>query len=338
MRYVPRGTNPPPASLSKADRKGFTEFDHALAYYEPPPPATPSKKAYGFSAYKGIDVRDRLEELFHGKCAYCESYYASTAPVDVEHYRPKGGVEGEVHPGYWWLAATWDNLLPSCIFCNRRQTQRTPVPAASLTELVRALTVTGASLEMKSGKQNCFPISGVRAADRYGNLQLEQPLLLNPSEDRPEQFIGFNLDPDHTVGVVFPAHSQGAAQLPQVDAAVQPDQIVSHAEKFGLSVRGAVSIQVYGLNRLGLVQQRTCILRTLEFLGSLLIDLATLRDRVDLELAKRRTELLADVAAKLQELEDRIYTEIRSMKSDQAPHSAMVTAWLNSFKERIHAV
>ncbi|MEF9674035.1 hypothetical protein QNM99_25505 [Pseudomonas sp. PCH446] len=47
--------------------------------------------------------------------------------MDVEHYRPKGAVsEDASHPGYWWVAMDWDNLLPSCIDCNRKRKQVTP--------------------------------------------------------------------------------------------------------------------------------------------------------------------------------------------------------------------
>ncbi|WP_314961798.1 hypothetical protein [Bradyrhizobium cosmicum] len=81
------------------------------------PPST-KRKAFPFQAYKAEGVKKRLEELFHGKCAYCESLYASQAPVDVEHYRPKGRVKDEhAHPGYWWLASEWTNLLPASITC-----------------------------------------------------------------------------------------------------------------------------------------------------------------------------------------------------------------------------
>lgn len=47
--------------------------------------------------------------------------------MDVEHYRPKGGYldpDGTLcQPGYYWLAADWNNLFPSCIDCNREREQ-----------------------------------------------------------------------------------------------------------------------------------------------------------------------------------------------------------------------
>src|SRR4051812_22350680 len=84
------------------------------------------------SVYKS--AKPFLDKLFGGKCAYCEVIIEASHPTEVEHYRPKGAVKDEEeevvtiqtpngaedHPGYWWLAYEWNNLLPSCIDCNRR--------------------------------------------------------------------------------------------------------------------------------------------------------------------------------------------------------------------------
>src|SRR5215213_749615 len=98
-----------------------------------------------YAAYKKAGVIKALNDLFRGKCAYCESVYAATQPTDVEHYRPKGGVvvAGEFsRPGYYWLAASWENLLPSCIDCNRERKQDFTDKASG-----------------KSGKANHFPLT-----------------------------------------------------------------------------------------------------------------------------------------------------------------------------------
>lgn len=81
-----------------------------------------------------------LANIFHGKCAYCERRLSGTSG-DAEHFRPKGKVERwdadrreqvkcEIthpgtgvkviipHPGYFWLAYDWRNLVPACEFCN----------------------------------------------------------------------------------------------------------------------------------------------------------------------------------------------------------------------------
>src|SRR5262245_779977 len=59
-------------------------------------------------------LKECLKAYFHCKCAYCESEFDTVAWGDVEHYRPKRGVTGETHPGYYWLAYAERNLMPSC--------------------------------------------------------------------------------------------------------------------------------------------------------------------------------------------------------------------------------
>lgn len=128
MRRVDRGEDPAPQALGALTGR-LSELDRARAHYTP---FDAKKGAFAFAAYKAPEVKARLEALFHGKCAYFETVYAASAPVDVEHYRPKGAVEGEpAHPVYWWLGMVWP--LPSCIDCNRRRKQppRFPPPAWS---------------------------------------------------------------------------------------------------------------------------------------------------------------------------------------------------------------
>src|SRR5437868_988560 len=110
MRFVDRATVPVPSCLSEQESPAEVERKVAAEYYKQLPRPT---KAFAFRVYKNSDVQAALSLLFHNKCAYCESSYAATQPMDVEHYRPKGGVEGEAHEGYWWLASRWNNLLPS---------------------------------------------------------------------------------------------------------------------------------------------------------------------------------------------------------------------------------
>lgn len=90
------------------------------------------KIAYKAKLYK--KMRQVIFDSFNGKCAYCEAKFILTETGDVEHYRPKGGITDELgqtimitsrgqpprpHPGYYWLAYDWQNLLPSCTLCNR---------------------------------------------------------------------------------------------------------------------------------------------------------------------------------------------------------------------------
>jgi 5-methylcytosine-specific restriction endonuclease McrA len=124
-----------------------------------------------------------LFEAFSYKCAYCEANHSDGYPVQVEHYRPKGAVTQDGirvdHPGYFWLAYEWWNLVPACAHCN--SPHRDP-----LTDLAH------------SGKKNEFPICGTRIdtpatdPDRWQDeLSAEQPLLLNPYFDTPEDHMDF---------------------------------------------------------------------------------------------------------------------------------------------------
>jgi uncharacterized protein (TIGR02646 family) len=130
-------------------------------------------------AYKDRAVVGALQKSFHGKCAYCEIKYAGGAPADVDHYRPKGGVLLPDltlrRPGYYWLAADWDNLLPSCIDCNRARTQK-------FDDLPPQL----------SGKANKFPIADeATRAVSPGEEVNEEPLILHPYLDDPAAFLEF---------------------------------------------------------------------------------------------------------------------------------------------------
>lgn len=132
------------------------------------------------AVYKGQkeDVYLLMGPPFYGKCAYCETKVYSGMHGDVEHFRPKGAVTDqagepvmiggaveEEHPGYYWLAYDWTNLLPACQLCNQPSTRR------SLGRLI--------------GKRDYFPvIGGVRAA-APGEEVNELPLLINPAWEDP---------------------------------------------------------------------------------------------------------------------------------------------------------
>jgi hypothetical protein len=132
-----------------------------------------------------------LEHVFNGKCAYCESRVTTTDFGDAEHYRPKAGITHQVngkrafvisngrrHPGYYWLAYDWRNILPACAQCNSG-----------------------------SGKLNQFPIEAScqyvdsPAEGRYPAAldEKEKPCLLHPYFHEPERYLRFGED-----GIVAP--------------------------------------------------------------------------------------------------------------------------------------
>jgi hypothetical protein len=143
---------------------------------------------FPFKVYKYPEIKDALVKLFNGKCAYCESRYLSVAPVDIELFRPKAGVsESPSHPGYWWLAMVWENMLPSCAVCNRLRSDE----------------------GIKTGKANRFPLEdeAMRAFDP-GQELLERPLLLDPCVDNPEDHLVFDKN-----GMVMSDTARGQAAI-----------------------------------------------------------------------------------------------------------------------------
>jgi hypothetical protein len=113
-----------------------------------------------------------------GKCAFCERV-RDHSELNVDHRRPKAGVEGwsypdwkktnafatserrpkgrllETHPGYWWLAYEWTNYALTCWQCNGHW------------------------------KVNLFPLEAeeARSSCRADDLDAtERPLLLDPSK------------------------------------------------------------------------------------------------------------------------------------------------------------
>ena len=105
--------------------------------------------------YGSTEVREVLGRLQYNKCCYCERKTSGR----IDHFRPKGAIRqskgsNRVHPGYYWLAYQWDNLLLACEDCNLK-------------------------------KSDCFPLEdpGQRARNHLDHLDREAPLLLNPYEE-----------------------------------------------------------------------------------------------------------------------------------------------------------
>jgi hypothetical protein len=163
--------------------------------------------------------RERLLEVTHDKCAYCELPLAAGQRAgDVEHYRPKGSVRDrhgklvkvrladgtEVrHPGYYWLAYDYRNLLPACGACNRRATDR--------------------ASGVLTGKADIFPTLDDHWATGPEEVADEKPALLNPWVDDPTRHLTF----DPATGLVA-----------------------------GITERGEATVRLLGLNRDGLPEAR----------------------------------------------------------------------------------
>ncbi len=158
---------------ARADKARAKVRDAVLAGEEP---------AFNDAIWKDLK-KQLLVWAFHGKCAYCESLVQdATDNPAAEHFRPKraptqrdaAGVEavvqcnGKPHPGYYWLAYEWRNLVPACSQCN------------------------------SNGKGNTFPVRKQHVSahddtrdDPAALDLLEEPLLLHPYFDDPAAHLSF---------------------------------------------------------------------------------------------------------------------------------------------------
>ena len=155
---------------------------------------------------------------FHGKCAYCECYITDFQPGSIEHFRPKKNVTDENdipimiedehgnqknHPGYYWVAYDWKNLLPSCFACNHT-------------------------------KANKFPVKGKHAtkAEEIGN---EQPLLLHPVVDNPDDHLSIDFD----TGTLVPLTDRGEMSI-KVFALNRRDRLPEERKRTITEVKAAM--------------------------------------------------------------------------------------------------
>lgn len=344
-----------PASLHKPFRSdGKTELERATAHYV----RNNVPGSFDFDRYRSADVKRALDEIFHGKCAYCESFYAKTQPVDVEHYRPKGKVDdADEHRGYWWLAMDWENLVPSCIDCNRKRGQRTPRPDQQNSMV--ALNNDGDFARGKTfntGKQSAFPLATGSPRAKWDkdhkdvDLSLEKRLLLDPTRDAPDEHLVFHVDrsdPEKLISIVYPKPLDAGDEL-FLPVLGGPAAVATNAGDNNVSAIGAVSIQVYGLNRLSLVQARTKMLRDLEFLLEMSISLESLNTEIAGRIQDRQTRISGATGAvktqleeeqaldrrisrRIAELSDKVFGQMIEMTEPKAQFSALAKAWMAAF-------
>ena len=156
---------PVPASLASPEarraRTAATKF-----YGRHPKERSQETHPFAAGIWSATDVFAALDQVFHGKCAYCETRGDAVAPLTVTHYRPRSGAlaaDGVLSPDHYsWLAYEWENLLLSCPTCERMKGQR-------------------------------FPVAGKRAQPRTTGpaLAAERPLLLDPRTDDPAEHLLF---------------------------------------------------------------------------------------------------------------------------------------------------
>ena len=207
-----------PEILRDGSAKLKKELDAAIAHYSDPA----NTKAFKFKVYSSPTVKATLIKMGDGKCAYCESDILVTYVGDIEHFRPKGEIEelkasGNSKPGYYWLAADWDNLLLSCRNCNQKSKQQTATD-----DRLNSL-----------GKMNQFPLfdEAKRVRTHEGDMNEEETvrLLLNPCIENPEEYFKYNINS----GVIQPKKQE---EFPKQ--------------------RALASVKVFGLQRVPLVHAR----------------------------------------------------------------------------------
>ncbi len=246
MRKLDRTTVNEPNSLKTPSNSVATEAAEASAFYATKVPWSSHYTAYKFEAYRGKDVKDALRKLSNGKCAYCESKIVGTGAREVEHYRPKGGIKGvQNHPGYWWLAHDWENLLPTCPACNKSLRQHIVTPGMTRDQVEDLMADDGPS---SHGKANQFEIQGQRAVSASCSLQAEDPLLIDPCRRDPGPELRWSWE--NGLSLVAPTIDDNGT----------------------LSPYGEFTIRACALNRAGLVLDRVAALSFLRNLRTQILN------------------------------------------------------------------
>lgn len=307
IERIPAPTDVVEAFDKRGRRDGKTELEQAREYYGQNPVPT---RAFEFSRYKELAVCRALDNLFFEKCAYCESSYRAVDSRDVEHYRPKGGVtEARGHNGYWWLAAVWNNLLPSCPPCNQSRYHAVFDPGMTIEEFERARRQKPDRL---SGKANSFPVKGNNwVTSETGDIALEDPLLINPCDRDPANHLEFVFDWDKKTYIW---------EADPISASVRPKMKVGVEDEYGKA-----SIAIYGLNRAGLFRERVSHLTTLQMLCKPIVDQAD-------ELMRHPS------AADLARIRDRhnLYkANLTKLCLPKAPYAGMTRAFVLQFEQEL---
>lgn len=167
MRAVTKNFNRPPSHLATSNLADVINLADPL-----------HKDQIRQSIYGHATVVEKLKNIYSYKCAYCEAYEPEP---EVEHYRPKKGVTGEVHEGYYWLCYEWSNLIPACHDCNKQRSKGNHFPVEG-TRQTTPVFIAG-SIDLKENRLNSNSLS-----------VLEIPLLLNPEFPTFDPFAYFKID------------------------------------------------------------------------------------------------------------------------------------------------
>ncbi len=241
-------------------------------------------KAPSFAAYKDKDVKDALELLFKKKCAYCECSYQAVTAFPVEHWRPKGRVTLDDGTELK-LGYFWLAADWENLYasCNDCNGQREQVELP-----------TGQKKLM--GKLDRFPLADEsKRAKAPGEEKQEVPLLLNPCIHKPADHLEF-FDPDGERAILRPRAESGL---------------------------GAKSIEIYALNRIGLVRERQELAK----------DVTLLKSQIDSNLKLLDTEVTpAQEAIIKQNIKDAMVALVEK-RLPSKPYSALARREIDIYLE-----
>jgi hypothetical protein len=174
--------------------------------------AAPSKKPPALNDGIWTEFKNKLlTSVFGAKCGYCEAAKPAQWPIQIEHYRPKGGVEtgscqnaasvpvrtrgpGGVdidHPGYFWLAYNWRNFIPCCPRCNSGNGKNTQFPVGRRHVFLMPLAAASADQRQRGIPSPSWPDMFYPAPQDLDCL--EEPLLIHPCIEQPFGLITFGI-------------------------------------------------------------------------------------------------------------------------------------------------
>jgi uncharacterized protein (TIGR02646 family) len=284
MRRVDRSKIPRPKVLDPSNPQISEEISQAKDYYltlhklRKTGSRSVGKKKEIFKLFRHETVKRALEDLFHKKCAYCEGRYVAFVSGDIEHWRPKAEVitdeaSKKKRYGYYWLAADWDNLMPSCNDCNRERYHYD-----SIKKKIVML-----------GKGNWFPLEkGCKHATDEKGLTKEKPLLLNPYEDNPDDYLEF--------------HGEGIVKA-KLDKSNKP------------KAKAIASVRFYALNRRELVYERLELIKLIQLEVQEIEDLA--------KAIKKLPDTESEALNILKDSLTRKYKKLLGFTDEKKPFSAM---------------
>jgi len=173
-----------------------------------------------------------LKHVFHKKCAYCETHIGEARqPGHADHYRPKGRVNYREtpdreckkyiraqtedynftpptvidHPGYFWLAYNWKNLLPTCHECNSGKGKREQFPIQAIMHQLNSQLKASEVAQLKEEAIPSKKTNDLYYLEPEDLDELEGPKLLHPYFTRaPSDYIEFD-----QAGSIRPRASEG---------------------------------------------------------------------------------------------------------------------------------